>query len=204
VTTVIAIGTSENHLLWSNAGQQQGYQPEWVIPGSPVHSGPDQNEIGRQMAPVFWRSTFGLSYDRYRGPRPEQQWFQAFREGCPSCTDVVDGRNGRLYDQLTLLFWGIQAAGPNLTPATIDRGLHAIPARRSEDPAVPAAYFAPGNYSWVKDGVAISWDGTGEEPGGQRGCYRYARDGRRFRAGEWPRGDGDLFRTNRPCQGPAR
>ena len=36
------------------------------------------------------------------------------------------------------------------------------------------------------------WDPSGPEPGAKVGCYRMALDGRRFRAGEWTEGDGDL------------
>ena len=105
-----------------------------------------------------------------------------------------------MYDVLNMLFWGIQASGPKLTPENLDRGLHAIPPGRSDDPYRPAAYFAPGNWTFVKDETSTWWDPTGQPAGSpRRGCYRLADGGLRYRAGEWKRGDGDL-RAPGPCQ----
>lgn len=107
-----------------------------------------------------------------------------------------------LYDNLRMLFWGIQAAGPRLTVQNVDKGLHAIPPRGSPDPYKPAVYFAPGNYTFVKDATAIWWDPAGRAPGDGVGCWRLSQGGARRRAGEWPVGDGDLFDlASSPCQG---
>jgi hypothetical protein len=203
VTTIIAFERTTGPLYWGAAANAQGWYPEWIIPGRSSVNGVDESSYARQYSPTFWKNAFGVSYDRLRGPENQQGWYLAYKEGCPSCPDVTSDRNTKTYDSLTLLFWGIQAAGPRLTADNMDTGLHAIPQRASKDPSVPAAYFDHRNYSWIKDAIAIWWDGTAEDPAGEVGCYKIARGARRFRAGEWPKGDRDLFANNGRCQGPA-
>ncbi|HVE75532.1 MAG TPA: hypothetical protein VND22_02065 [Actinomycetota bacterium] len=207
VTTVIGMSSSTGPTFWGGPAGAQGYYPEWIIPGRSLAFGVDDNSNARGYPAVFWSNAFGLTYDYRRGSTQSQRWYAAYREGCKDCPEPASNfLNANLYDTLNLFFWGIQAAGPRLSPASMDKGLHAIPERRSTDPIVPAAYFEAGNYSWVKDGAEIWWDPAGEEPGsGLRGCYRMTNGGQRFRAGEWPEGDGDIKRTeNAPCQGSVR
>jgi hypothetical protein len=135
-------------------------------------------------------------------------WYRAYRQGCgASCPEpAATGSGGGApteYDTLQLLFTAIQLGGPRLTAASIDRGLHAIPEEGSSNPYRPAAYFAPGNFTFVKDATAIWWDPSGQPPGeNTAGCYRLVRNGNRYRAGEWPAGDADITGgTNDPCQG---
>ncbi len=204
VTTVLAFSFAVDPYFWGAAAETQNYYPEWVTPGkSGAALSHEDNSQARTFPPRFWANAFGISYN-YRRPELQSQfWYQAFREACPSCAEPpADARSASMYDAMNLLFWGIQGAGPRLTPANIDKGLHAIPPRSSPNPSTPAAYFTPGNYSWIKDSMAIWWDATGTEPGGGRGCYKLASEGRRSRPGEWPNGDDDLKIAGAPCQGP--
>lgn len=205
VTTVVFFSSTTGPTGWGNAAAAQQWYPEWVIPGSTGFTGADMNANGQNYAPLVWANAFGFTFDIKRGTPAEQQWLSAYRSSCGDCPVPADFRAARLYDVLSLLMWGIQAAGARLTPENVDRGLHAIPERRSSDPASPAAYFTPGNYSWVKDAAGIWWDPRSTEPGGSRpGCYRLTGGGLRARAGDWPDGDGGIRNDTDPCQGPTR
>lgn len=206
VTTVIAVLGTTGHATASNHATQLGYFPEWFIAGSNELNGVDVNFHGRTANQVQWGNAFGVTFDYRRDALAKQPWYRAYKEGCPTCPEPAIGQQGvtfaaSSYDSVSMLFYGIQAAGPRLTAENIDKGLHAIPARPSTDPFRPAAYFSPGNYSFMKDSMAIWWDPSGEPPGSSnRGCYRLPNDGRRFRAGEWPAGDDDVKDPKAPCQ----
>ncbi len=202
VTTVIPMGAEGDPLILTNSAASMGWYPEWFVPGATDGNGIDDSSRGRLYNQAEWRNAFGVSFDYRRGAIPQQAWSIAFKEGCPNC-EVPQEEVAAIYDSLTMLFYGVQAAGPRLTPQTIDKGMHAIPQRGSANPYKPAAYFAPGNYSYIKDAMEIWWDPVEPRPGdGRPGCYRLPNDGRRFRKGEWPEGDNDVFKSG-PCQGPS-
>ena len=205
VTTVIAFG-NRNHLpLMTKMATDHGYFPEWFIPSASDATGFDANATARLAVPAQWQNAFGITLDYRRDAITDQPWFRAYREGCPSCPEPRVGMTGvndlaAAYDTIAMLFYAIQAAGPRLTAENVDRGLHSIPSDRSVSPYKPAAYFSPGNWSFVKDATAIWWDPAGRAPSASgAGCYRLVDGGTRFRAGEWPRGDGDVKGAG-PCQ----
>jgi hypothetical protein len=117
----------------------------------------------------------------------DQDAYQASKAACATCgvtTTIV-------YDEVLLFFWGIQAAGPNLTMHNVDRGLHAIPQRPSPNPWTPSAYFAPSNWSFIKDMMLARWDPAGVLPGQAPGCWRLVEQGRRYRPQDWATSPGD-------------
>ncbi len=197
VTTIISL--TSNNLQASNAASAQSWYPEWFLPGCLTC---DDAASHRLYNTAAWSRAFGLSFDVRREALDRQPWYLAYREVCPGCTSPFsDGEYAsRLYNSMQLLFWGIQAAGPRLTHETMDKGLHAIPARRSDDPFLPAAYFGPTNYSFVKDAMETWWDPQGIAPGqAQPGCFRIPLSGKRFRAGDWDSTQTPF--TQSPCQG---
>lgn len=208
VTTVFVRAQSTIVNLTTQATQAAWF-PEWIVaPSSLGLNDISSNFYARTADPSQWRNAFGVLFDYRRPTIPDQTWYRAYKEACPECPEISFASDrgaatdaATSYDALSMLFWGIQAAGPRLSPANLDRGLHAIPPRGSANPFKPAAYFAPGNYTFVKDATAMWWDASGQPPGAaERGCWRLAQDGRRFRAGEWLRGDDDL-RAPGACQG---
>jgi hypothetical protein len=93
-------------------------------------------------------------------------------------------------------------AGPKLSPASIERGLRAVPAINSTDPYRPSCYFKPGEYTCVKDAVELWWDPNGDSPQDSApGCWRMVADGRRYAVGKWPRGDRAFDNRRDPCNG---
>ncbi len=183
-----------------NNAEIAGYHPEWFAWEHTRHIRTSQIEPASQM-----KNMFGLLPDRRYGARSEQPHRQAFQEGCPGCTPsetIYSGVDG--YHELLLLFTAIQAAGPRLTPESSDRGLRALPPKRSLDPFTQSAYFGPGNHSFVKDYGFAWWDPAGEAPGGTGlGCWRLVEDGLRYRAEDWAARPGDegIQGSAQPCQG---
>ena len=190
VTTVLFYG---KYTDWSAAADALKWYPEWFIGGTDA----DPADVRFQNQAV-WRNAFGITYGRRRGPVEQQPWWEAFQEACPGCATTRGPTLPDAFDDLTLLMWGVQAAGPRLTAANLDRGLHAIEPRPSPDPYTPAVYFAPGNFSWVKDAAVVWWDEASQ-------CYRLVESGRRSRAADWRSGDDGIKgsgEANQPCQGP--
>lgn len=198
VTTVLYYA---KYLEWAVSADAIKWYPEWVIGGTRA-SGVD----ARQQPTLVMEHALGTTYSRRRDEIVRQPWYEAFQEACPGCT--LSSAGGpvypRNYDDLTLLMWGVQAAGPKLTPANVDRGLHAIQPRPSPDPYTPATYFAPGNYSWVKDAAMVWWDSQAVDQAGLVGCYKLVEHGKRYRAHEWSKGDAGFQdrSLDQPCQGP--
>jgi len=188
----------------TKAGARIGYRPEWVIAG-------DQQIEGYQTGGFQDQSSFDghawvVTPNTLAGDVAESDCFRAYLEGNPNLVEqdiefLCQIRT--YYDDLRMLFTGIQVAGPRLTLATIDQGLHAIPPVASTDPAVPTCFFNPGDYTCIKDAAAAWWDGGAENPyATQPGCWRFAEGGLRHFAGNWPPGDVLEQRApDDPCSG---
>ncbi|HVL80630.1 MAG TPA: hypothetical protein VM840_03450 [Actinomycetota bacterium] len=206
VTSVIALFQGQSAVTPTTLATNQGWFPEWVVLGDTGGRGLDTNFYARTANQASWANAFGITFDYRRDSIPEQHWYRAYREGCPDCPDFTAAQSGGsnapyAYDMLTMLFYGIQAAGPRLTVANLDRGLHAIPQSSSTGPYRPAAYFEPGGYTYLKDAARIWWDPSGQPPGSPgSGCWRLPEEGRRHRAGEWRSDDGRV-KGQGPCQG---
>ena len=60
------------------------------------------------------------------------------------------------------------------------------------NPAVPACFYDPGDYTCVKDATVIYWDPLGQDPAYEsKGCYRMVEDGKRYTSRTWPKGNLD-------------
>ena len=197
VTTVVNLfgGSEPYHAAAADAA---GWHPEWLwVPGSTTNVG-----FRAFYSPAQMAHSFGLTADPRQPERKEEAHsYRAFREACPGCPEPPANMNGR-YQQLLLVFTGIQAAGPRLTVANIDRGLRAIPPHQSTDPFSPSAYYAPDDYTFVKDATVIRWDPKGQTADGV-GCWRYVEHGKRYRAEDWRTHpvDDDFDTAGWPCHG---
>ena len=199
VTTVVVARVGVSAVTLMAQAEASGWFPEWFL-ATPHDVG--NNRLFRQMPPAQASNSFGLMTQRRLGAPAGQYHQKAMAEGgCSSCNASTAFF---AYEQFLLLFTGIQAAGPRLTPATFDRGLRALPARQSRDPFAPSAYFAPGNHTFLKDFAFAWWDPTGLPPGGSTpGCWRLVEDGLRYRAEDWRNrpGDDGIKGDGQPCQG---
>ena len=194
ITTVLIVGGQP--LAAYQGADSAGWYPEWMQ--VPTNFG---NAWARLIPATQQRNAFGLMFTRRLDRTLQhQEWYRAFREGCPDCPFQ---QVSALYEELLLVSWGIQAAGPKLTAANVDKGLHAIPARRSPNPWTPAAYLAPGNYSFFKDAAVARW--APAERANETtppGCFVLVEDGRRYRAQDFASHPSDNdFEGSWPCQG---
>ena len=203
VTTVVQF-SAESWPYHTAAADSVGWRPEWLMVSEAILNGRFRTFHPATQMP----NAFGLSFTPMLAER-RHDWdaYRAYREACPGCPEP--GANAmeeilQYYWQYLLLFRGFQAAGPRLTIENVDRGLRALPPVRSPDPRIPAAYYAPGNYSFLKDAAVVRWDVAGLPAGGrQPGCWRYVEHGKRYRAQDWQMHatDEDFDTPGWPCQG---
>ena len=196
VTTVVWFGGWENQM--GQAADAVKYYPEIVIAGDGFLDGLFFSKLQNQN---WWRQAWGHSTSIREGNPRETHGFQACREGNPDASPADCEINNTFYYRTHFLaFKAIQAAGPRLTPRSVDRGMHAIPRISSTNPFQASCFFDPGDYSCVKDGAELWWDPEAVPPGkNSPGCYRMVQEGRRYLADEWPAKD-EVFRAQAaPC-----
>jgi hypothetical protein len=183
----------------THASAGLGYLPEVVVAGS---GGSETGFSATYDNQAFWENVIFASPYTRADVFAERPCAQAAREADNDAPrQDIETFGCMLYDGVRLMFTGIQVAGPRLGPTSVDKGFHAIPSVASTDPRVPACFFAPGDYTCVKDALLGWWDPAGREPGSSNnGCMRMIEGGRRYLAGGWPRRDiAADKRSNDPC-----
>jgi hypothetical protein len=200
VTTVLWLGGVNGY--YGVAADTIGYQPEWIILGDTQLEG---NNPPRLMSTnnTWHQRAIAVTAQVFEPALSQQVCYQAFREVDQEYPEADLGFTCGYYKSLFQFFVGVQVAGPRLGPTSIDKGFHAIPAIRSEDPRVPACFYLPGDYSCVKDAQAEIWDSGGQAPGDSRpGCWRSIQAGKRSLPNEWPEGNIDAQITGQEqCNG---
>jgi hypothetical protein len=207
VTTVIwpggseVVGNDNSGLYMSQSGGNSGYLPEVVIAGT----GGSDITLEAAVQNQGWESHV-LAVTTYTRADVLDQTpcFQAAREVNANAPTIdIENFGCTLYDNVRLLFTGLQVAGPRLHPTTVDQGFHAIPPVQGNDPHAPSCFFDGGEYTCVKDAAAAYWDPSGHDPGGNssQGCWRILEGGRRYIAGHWPNEDAAANRNpaSDPC-----
>ncbi len=194
VSTVLYIGT-ENR--FSSAANAVNYFPEIVVAGDLNN---DNNFIGSLQNQNVWRNAWVASYQVRADRLSDEPGYRAYKEGNPNGDANAAGFSEDFYRDHFFLFESIQAAGPRLTPQTIDQGFHAIPSRSSSDPYEAAFFFDPGDYTSVKDAQEEWWDPAGRTKGAaEPGCWRMVNQGKRYLAGKWSGGDQVFANPSDPC-----
>lgn len=198
VTTVLWLGGYETH--HSLAAKNESWFPEWVVAGDGLN---DAIDNGRAQQQDVWRHSWIVSTYLREDKTSSSPGRQAFREAAPDGHPNDEDEANSRYRAFFTLFKAIQVAGPELTPATVDQGHHAIPRQSSLNPFVAACFYDPGDYTCVKDATEVWWDPDAPDPAENvnlRGCYRMVRGGQRFLSGTWEGGDRDVFaNASDPC-----
>lgn len=201
VTTILIAGAGSDEVFaqMRAAGASQWF-PEIYLAGDNIL---ENNLLGRVQDQSVWRNTRAVTTYLRVDRIEDQPCFAAAREGDPEL-NRQDIRNYAcdFFPDLRQMFIGIQVAGPRLSPATMDRGYHAIPRVASDNPSMPACFYEPGDYTCVKDAQVQWWDPTGTtSDSGSPGCMRMFEAGRRYLAGRFPAGDVDSQRdpARDPC-----
>ena len=147
VTTILCVCDHTFPIFFTRSADQQNYVPEW-------------------FSTLSWPDPFPRLYS-------ERQWNGALYAGGarPAFLDLEPGRVYALasggkpphapltldwtYQQILLLFTGLQAAGPDLNPATMYRGLQQVPTTLDGDfgpwefgsgPAIVHTHFQLGRW----------------------------------------------------------
>ncbi len=178
VTTVLCYCDPLVPIFLQNAAQAQHYQPEWVQPywGDPQARQPSNgNWQGLISAGGQWPAK--AKTEAYRvfttasgGAEPKEQYYEV------------------AYLTLMQIFMGLQAAGPDLTPQTLQRGYFSLPDSGNGDTGIwrfrgGANAYAPawnaqvgGSVGWYDPTYTSAFDGA---KGGYRDCdggQRYPYD----------------------------
>ena len=85
------------------------------------------------------------------------------------------------YYQLLQVFLGLQAAGPDLTPATFARGMAGLPPSQPGDTVAGQWVYGSGVYDPVATFNLVWWDpGAVSAFDGQKGAYRFCNGGQTY------------------------
>lgn len=158
----------------------QGYYPEMAIAGVALV---DTDLVGQLMQQNVWANAFGISY---AGPTQRQGASIAYRAYKSVRRDEPSVAVDLIYNQLYMLAIGIQMAGPNLTPASFEKGMFDYPRRTGPSGTWG---FGPNDYSTSDDAREILWNPGAASPFNRApGAYQDPNGGKRFPIGKWPSG----------------
>jgi len=163
------------------------YHPEWLIIGVGFVDLDLVGQMISQQAPDQWSHAFGASPWGAQQAIEDGAGFKALQSVHPEVepsklTEI-------LYYQLYQLVIGIQMAGPELTPQNFETGMFSYP--EGTGPAGSWDY-GPDSYTGVVDARLVWWDP--ERPSlfnGEPGAY--VDTGTRYRHGEFPEGELEVF-----------
>jgi hypothetical protein len=193
VTTVICSADPFSLGLLTKAAAAQNYHPEWFMTGS-ADTDLDQVAQGEYDLPEIQGHMFGLSESApstaTTGPQSlaGQLYQKLTGHAIPKGTDGNYGALAEIFDDL-------QAAGPDLTPSNMARGIHALPTLGA--PAYqygqwtynvgPTGTAGGGDHTAADDARFVYWDGTKTSPlNGVTGTFVAVLGGKRFTLGQWP------------------
>jgi hypothetical protein len=197
VTSLLCLCTgADTRGKYMQAATGQGYQPEWVLTS---YGGNDLDVAfsGGNAPPDQNGHVIGLTFRNKLLPKQDMPWYWAVREADP--TSDPEGNtyyaSTSRYFQLLLLASGIQAAGPNLTPESFQRGLQSL--RFPNPGAAGPPYFQArvgfeGRRHVMTVDAAMYWydpNRPGTIDPTVPGSTCYVDRGRRYTLGEWTRSE---------------
>jgi hypothetical protein len=200
VTTVICSADPFSLGLLTKAAAAQNYHPEWFMTGSALT---DLDEVaqGEYDLPEIQGHMFGMSESSpstgTTGPHSlaGQLYQKLTGHAIPKGTD---GNYGALVE----IFNDLQAAGPDLTPSNMARGIHALPALGAPGYQYgqwtynvgPTGTAGSGDHTASADARFVYWDGTKTSPlNGKTGTFVAVLGGKRYTLGQWPKALPPLF-----------
>jgi hypothetical protein len=151
----------------------------------------DYDVLGRLYDPPQWANAFGPGH--LAEPIPFNQSDAARAAADVGTTGLYSGAN-LLFAYMNAAASMIQMSGPTLTPANVERGMHALPAyggwERSKNPASVLVKWGPGDYTAIEDSRHTWWDANvTSKIDGKPGAYRPMENGRRWEIGTWTAGE---------------
>ena len=170
-----------NYLTVKLAGSTYNYHPEFVVTGVALV---DNDLVGQIMDQSVWKHAFGVSFAGPTQPKGTALGYRAYKSTRP---DEPSMGVELIYNQLYLLAIGIQMAGPNLNPATFEKGMFDYP--RHSGPYGTWG-FGPNDYSTSDDAREVYWNASATSVETNTvGAYIDSNGGARFPIGQWPTGN---------------
>lgn len=147
VTTVICLCDPLMPIFLTNSADSQRWFPEW---NPPDYFDPD----GRLQSSDQWVHT--IAFGGGSLPRAQTEAYRSFQRADPGGTPAEEYYFIAYYCLLQL-FSSIQAAGPDLTPSSFERGFFSLP------PSLPGGdagdwRYGPGNFTPESDSTIGHWD----------------------------------------------
>jgi len=179
--------------LLTKAAQQQNYYPEWVLEGTAATD--TDNEAQTYAPAVVDGHLFGVSEANatssiYGPTSPAGVLYKKLTgHTIPAETDGD-------YANLVEIFDMLQAAGPDLTPQNMARGVHALPVLGAPNYSYgawswnlsPTGQNGAGEHSSLIDARFVWWNPNLTSPvNGMKGSFVAIDNGKRFRLGQWPK-----------------
>ncbi len=190
VTTVVFSGDPVAPATFTTEATAQDYFPEWVLgPQALV----DTTAFSRGYDQEQWAHAFGPSPltvkpdQTQRGHWVLYEWYFGTEPPAPDTSPV-------LFPNVAVLFGALQAAGPDLTPETLQAGMFSRPPTPRYTTESSLSWGDHGlwdyeDYNGSDDMTEIWWDpeATGEDEIGKEGTgmWRYVDGGARYLPGEW-------------------
>jgi hypothetical protein len=200
VTTVVIASDPYSAGLLTQAAAQQDYYPEWFIIGTggtdidgAVQAYDNTTEISGHL---FGMSESSPVQDVYGDQGLAGKLYQKL-----TGHDIPMGTDGE-YSSLVEIFDALQAAGPDLTPGNLARGLHALPQLGAPDYQYgtwdwntgPNGTPGAGDHTAITSARFVYWDATKISPVNKKlGTYIQIFGGKRFTLGNWPKSLPPLF-----------
>jgi hypothetical protein len=202
VTSVITYASSQMTGQAMKAATALGYHPEWILPGLGVL---DLESIMRsydqtQMAHAFGIGTLVINVADSTDPSNEYfEWYWG-----PDKGTYQPGTLSYLQTFLT----GVMLAGPKLTPQTFQQALFALPASGGAANGQTQSYMTGygrqsglpyDEYSSIGLDFALMWydpNLVGKSKitfAEGKGMFQYLNQAKRYRSGEWPKGEPKFF-----------
>jgi hypothetical protein len=192
VTTIVTACDSFSLGLLTRAAAAQDYHPEWLLNGV---AGDDTDSVAQTYdQSEVTGSLFGLSeaapQNTFFGPTSLAGKLYKKLTG----HTIPPGTDGD-YAALVWIFDALQAAGPDLTPQNMARGVHALPTLGAPTyvygawswNAGPSGVPGSGDHTAVTDDRWVYWDANATSPiNGKKGTYIAVFGGKRYSLNNWP------------------
>jgi hypothetical protein len=190
VTSVIFSGDPVCPIHLTRAAEQQNAKWEWIVTGSALT---DTNNFGRLYQQDQWKRAFGVSMLQPDVKNENDYWYKMYEE--------IRGDSGEAQENapvvlapIILFYTGVHLTGPAVTPKNFAVGM-ARAIKTGGTVTLPKRSYGPKRVAGISffdttsydDMTEIWWDPDQQDPNGRTGTYWYARGGRRYDWGDWPK-----------------
>lgn len=169
VTTVVCGCDPIGPVFFAQAANQQQYYPEWdtLWWGDVSQRAIDSGQ---------WARSIAIGTAGQVAPKDQLEAYQAMKR---AGAEPAQPNYSVPYYNLLQLFMGLHAAGPKLTPESLQRGMFSLP--KTEEGEIGAWSFGRGAFSPHTSFVVSYWDpNLVSEFDGQKGGYVACEGGKRF------------------------